>query len=157
MSKKEEFPLLKGTIELPYSWAIGPAAAKFFDEFKKNKRIMGTQCSTCNRILVPARAFCPRCFTDTEEWIQVSDEGTLRTFCITYYSFPGQPTEPPYAVGIIELDGADTGITHYIGGVDLTDVKEATKKIKVGIRVKAIWKDNREGTIHDIKYFKPVE
>jgi len=157
MGGKEESAVLEGRIELPYRWVMGPSATRFFRELKDNRRIMGTRCPKCKRVLVPARGFCPRCFVETTDWVEVSDKGRLRTYCITYYSFPGQPREPPYAVGIIDLDGADTGMTHYVGGVDLSDVEKAAREIRVGMRVQAVWKEKREGNIHDIEYFKPIK
>jgi uncharacterized OB-fold protein len=49
----------------------------------------------------------------------------------------------------VKLDGADTGMVHFIGEVKPAD-------IKIGMKVKAVFKDKREGNILDIKYFKPV-
>ena len=59
------------------------------------------------------------------------------------------PKEPPYAYGVIKLDGASTGIVHLIGGVDLN-------KIKVGMKMEPVFKEKREGSILDIDYFKPA-
>ena len=42
---------------------------------------------------------------------------------------------PPYAYGVIKLDGADTGIVHLIGGVDLN-------KIKVGMKMEPVYADD---------------
>lgn len=156
MSEKEELPVLRQKVELPYIWAIGRTGARFFKEFK-NKRIMGTRCPKCNRVLVPARKFCPRCLVDTEEQVEVSDKGRLRTCTICYYSYPGQPRDPPYAIGVIDLDGADTGFMHFVGGVDLSKFEEAKEKLRAGVRVEAVWKEKREGNILDIEYFRPVE
>jgi uncharacterized OB-fold protein len=50
---------------------------------------------------------------------------------------------------VIKLDGADTGLTHIIGEADPSEVK-------IGMRVEAVLKENREGNILDIKYFKPL-
>ncbi|MBI4232407.1 OB-fold domain-containing protein, partial [Candidatus Peregrinibacteria bacterium] len=51
---------------------------------------------------------------------------------------------------VIEIDGASPGmgIMHMISGVD-------PKKVKVGMKVKAVWKSpkEREGAITDIKYW----
>jgi uncharacterized protein len=53
----------------------------------------------------------------------------------------------PFAYGIIKLDGADTGLPHYLGEVEF-------EKIKIGMRVEPIFRKERQGTILDIKYFK---
>ncbi|MEM1538108.1 MAG: Zn-ribbon domain-containing OB-fold protein [Candidatus Nezhaarchaeales archaeon] len=143
-------------LKLPFRWSMGPVATRFFEEFK-NKRIMGTRCPKCRRVLVPARMFCPRCFVDTTEWVEVSDKGTIRTFTIITFSFTGQVRKPPYIVGVIDLDGADVGFTHFIGGVDLSDLEKAAREIKPGMRVQAVWREDRKGEILDIDYFKPIK
>ena len=64
---------------------------------------------------------------------------------------PGiQPQEPPYALGIVKLDGASTGLMHLLGEVEMDS-------IRVGMRVKAVFRDVREGNYLDIRYFKPLE
>lgn len=151
-----ESRIIKGFVSLPYKWAMGPTSTRFYEEFK-NKRIMGTLCSKCKRVMVPARSFCSECFVETTEWVQVSDEGTIRTWVLIDFAYEGQPKEPPYILGIIDLDGADVGLPHFVGGVELDDVDKVAEKVRIGGRVKAVWKEDREGFILDIEYFKPVD
>jgi uncharacterized OB-fold protein len=153
--KSEDLKFVSQTISLPYKWALGPTFTRFFEEFKE-KRIMGTRCPKCKRVLVPARSFCPRCFVRMDEWVKVSDEGKIRTFALINFSYEGQPKTPPYINGVIDLDGADVGFTHFIGGIDLSDPETVKEKVKIGMRVKAVWKEKREGNIFDIEYFKPI-
>jgi uncharacterized OB-fold protein len=44
------------------------------------------------------------------------------------------------------------GIMHMLGQVD-------PQEVHIGMRVKAVWKppDERQGSITDIRYFKPLE
>lgn len=148
--------IIEEEIRLPYKWSAGPIGTRFLEELK-NGRIMGTRCPKCKRVLVPARRFCPRCFVDTPEWLEVGDKGTLRTFTVVNFSYSGQVKNPPYVVGIIDLDGADVGFAHFIGGIDLTNFEKAVKKLKPGIRVQVVWKKKREGNILDIEHFKPIK
>jgi len=135
---------------------MGHTNTRFYEEFK-NKRIMGTRCEKCKRVLVPARSFCSDCFVETKEWVQISDEGTIRTWVLIDFAYEGQPKEPPYIVGVIGLDGADVGLAHFVGGVKLDDVETVARQVRIGGRVKAVWKENREGHILDIHYFKPMD
>jgi len=57
--------------------------------------------------------------------------------------------DAPYPVGIIKLDGADTGMCHLLGEVVPED-------IKIGMRVEAVFQEQRKGNILDIAYFKPA-
>lgn len=150
-----EYPVEEGIISLPYRWALGPVNARFFEAFKQ-KRIFGTRCPKCTRVLVPARKFCPRCFVDTAEWVEVKDVGTLRTWALISYAYVAQPKNPPYITAVIDLDGADVGLSHYIGGVEFSNLEKIKTQVRIGMRVRAVWKDQREGRITDIEYFAPA-
>lgn len=154
----EDVRTVTGYICLTYEWTLSPTDVRFFDELK-NGRIMGTKCPECGRVLVPARKFCPRCFVDTTEWVEVSDEGIIETSTLVgeKLQFEGQPMKPPYGLAIIKLDGADVGLSHFIGGIDFSDPEKAMEKMKPGMRVKAVWSEERRGRITDIQYFKPLE
>ena len=137
-------------IKLPYTWHAGKVGSRFYQEIRDNCKIWGTRCEQCERVHLPPRETCPRCFCDMPEWVDVGDIGTLLTYTVVRYAVPGiQPQKPPYAMGIIQLDGASTGFMHLLGEVDLDS-------IGVGMRVKAVFRDQREGNYLDIKYFKPL-
>jgi uncharacterized OB-fold protein len=154
-SQQEEPLIIDGRWDIPDRHTAGRAATRFFRELKDNKRIVGVRCPSCQRVLVPPRGFCERCFVPVDEFVGVEDKGTLTTFTIVYAHFTSLPP-PPYCVGIIKLDGADTGLIHYVGGVDLQDMEAAKKAISVGMRLQAVWRDEREGKITDIEYFRPA-
>lgn len=146
----------KEEISLPYAYALGPANTRFFRGLM-DKKIYGTKCPDCNRVLVPARKFCARCFRELDDWVEVSSTGTVTTWTLINYAYMGQPVKPPYVSSLIQLDGADTSIAHFIGGIDLSDPDAAAKKLSIGMRVKAEWNEERDGRIFDIKYFVPLE
>ena len=140
-----------GQIYIPNTYSAGAVGSRFLIELRDNKRIMGTRCPTCNRVYVPARSVCKDCFGELSEWVEVSHEGTLLTYAVAYQPNPVQPVEPPIAYGIVQLDGADTGLAHMLGEVD-------PAQLKVGMKVKAVFKVEKErvASILDIKYFKPL-
>jgi len=147
--------LFPGRWEIDYKYAAGEYASRFFQGLKE-KKIYGVRCPICRRVLMPPRRFCERDLAEPREWVEVKDEGTLLNFIIVYRKFHGLP-DPPYAIGLIKLDGADEPLLHFIGGVDLSSPHRALKKLRPGIRVKAVWAEERRGTILDIKYFEPLE
>lgn len=150
MTKKEEEAVILSTrIVLPFSYSVGRTASRFFIELRDNKRIMGTKCPNCGRVLMPPRRYCGKCLTEAGEWVEVGDKGTLVAYTVLYRSSSNLPKKPPFAYGIIKLDGADTNLVHILGEVDLD-------KIKPGMRVQAVFKDQREGNILDIDHFKPI-
>jgi hypothetical protein len=74
------------------------------------------------------------------------------TYTSVHYSFGReyQPMDPPYLLGIIRLDGADTGLCHFLG-------ETSFEELRVGMKVEAVFKENREGNILDIAYFRPIK
>ncbi len=132
-----------------YTRYAGRTGSRFLIELRDNKKIMGTKCPVCGKVYVPARSLCYVCFKPMDQWVEVSTEGTLMSYTLVYQSEPSYPVKTPFAYGIIKLDGADTGFAHIIGEVNPTN-------LKIGMRVKAVFKDKRVGSILDISHFKPV-
>jgi len=156
MMAEERLDIVAGTVSLPYTWSTGPTLARFLEGLKGGK-ILGTRCPQCQRVLVPARLFCPRCFVDTTQWVEVADRGRLRTFTIVNYTYEGQPKPPPYVIANIDLEGADVGFLHFVGGIDLSDLSAAAQRLRPGLPLKAVWRQERQGRITDIEHFAPAE
>ena len=138
---------ITGKISIPFSYAAGVAASRFFDGLK-NGKILGTKCPSCRRVLVPARSFCADCYVDTSEYITLTSSGTLITWAENADAIGGyDETE----IGIIKLDGADTGFVHRIKISD-------GKNLEIGDRMEAVFKpvSERQGALDDILYFQPI-
>lgn len=135
-----------------YGWAAGVAVSRYLDELR-NGKIVGRRCGKCRRVVVPPRMFCEWCFRPTDSWVYLEDTGTVNTFAISYIAADATRIKEPIIPAVIEIDGASTGmgILHMLGEVD-------PKSVKIGMRVKAVWKPSGEriGAITDIKYFKPL-
>jgi uncharacterized OB-fold protein len=151
----ERLDIVEGVISLPYRWSTGAVAARFLQALRE-KKILATRCPECKRVLVPARSFCPRCFVDTSEWLELPDRGKLRTYTVVSYSFEGQLLPPPHIIGIIELEGADVGLVHFVGGVDLSDLGKVAEQLPADVAVRAVWREDRAGRITDIEHFAPA-
>ena len=112
-------------INVPYSWWAGDTASKFYLTLRDEKKITGTKCTACNKVFLPPRKVCPLCFTENAEWVNISDEGTVLTFSVARRQLAAIPQDRkvPVIWGLIKLDGADTGITHFIDEVDIAEIK----------------------------------
>lgn len=136
-----------------YAWDAGVAVGRFLEGMKEGK-LLGTKCNKCGRVVIPPRMFCELCFKEADEWVELADTGTVNTFSLCYVTWNMIRVKKPEIPAVIEIDGASEGIgiMHMLGEVD-------PKKVKIGMKVKAVWKPEaeREGSITDIKYFKPVE
>ncbi len=150
--KKGRVLTVKGGPKAEYAWDTGVAIGHYLEELK-NGRIVGRRCDGCHRILVPPRWVCEWCFRPTDAWVQVKDTGRVNTFSICYITWNMIRLETPQIPAVIEIDGATPsgGFLHLLGEVD-------PQKVKVGMKVKAVWKkpEERTGSITDIAYFKPA-
>jgi len=145
----EEEIVYQGRIKVPYTWSVGEYGSRFFYELKENKKFWATRCPKCKKVFIPPRKTCPDCFVPIEEWLEVGPDGSLVTFTIIRYSAQMHPVPAPLAVGIILLDGADTGLVHLIGGVELEEIRS-------GMRVKPVFREQGKGNLLDISYFEPA-
>ena len=151
-SAEGDAPLtVDGHWDFHYTYFAGRAATQFFSELRDNRRIMGTHCPACNRVLVPARGFCDACFVTTGEWREVGEEGYLDTFTILTASFPGLP-EPPAVVGYVTLDGASSAMLNMVEGVDLSDIDAAGEFLLTRPKVHVRFSEKPQGRISDFVF-----
>lgn len=148
---EREIHIVPGRLYVPYQNSLGALASHFFRELRDHKRLLGIKCPSCQKVFMPPRSICPGCFGQLKEWVDLPPTGTLLTYTIVNYTYSTyyQPKEAPYALGIIKLDGADTGMTHLLGEMKFED-------LKIGLKVQAVFREQREGNILDIAYFKPL-
>ncbi len=136
--------------EQPFRWSAGKYASRFLVELRDNKRLVGVRCPKCRKVYVPPKEICDPCFCVMTEPVEVSTQGVIRTYTILRFSFvdpeTGLEKPVPYAYGNVQLDGADTVLSHYIEYED-----EA--QLKIGARVQAIFQEKRKGNMRDIKCF----
>jgi uncharacterized protein len=146
-----ELITIDGNWNFDFKYYAGKSASRFFHELRENRRIMGTRCSKCRRLLVPARSFCDACMERTNEWAEVGPEGTLETFTIITTNFPGLPP-PPIVMAYVTLDGADTALINIVKGVDVSDIGAAAQKLNKLPRVKVKFIDEPKGRITDFSF-----
>ena len=142
--------VVEGKVSIPMTYSAGAVGSRFLIEMRDNKKIMGMRCPKCNTVYVPPRSTCPDCFAELNEWVEVGDKGTVVTYTVAQQPSPVLPVEPPVIYGIIQLDGAGSGFVHMLGEVK-------PEELKIGMKVKAVFKEERTASILDIKYFKPLK
>lgn len=141
---------------LTYNHSAGEVGTRFFNNVQKHGQITGTVCPSCDRVLVPPRAFCDRCHLSTDGWREVGPAGVIETYTVVYQRFPQLP-EPPYAIAYVTLEGADTAILNFVRGLDLEDPAEVSHCLRPGTPVVASFLPDheREGSVLDF-WFEPV-
>jgi uncharacterized OB-fold protein len=142
-----------------YAWDTGVGIGAYLAGLKRGV-ILGARCGHCRKIVVPPRTVCEWCFRPMAEYVPLKDTGVVNTFSLCYVTWDVKRISEPEIPVVIMLDGASAlsetsvvmgGIMHKLGEVD-------PQKVKIGMRVQAVWKPEaeREGAITDILYFKPV-
>jgi uncharacterized OB-fold protein len=122
--------------------------------------LTGNRCPACDKVFVPPRPHCPRCFTACEHWLVLPDEGVVTAFVIVNVPFSGQEVGIPYVLADVRIDGADGTFLHLVGSRG-SDGKLAQPEggAHVGMRVRAIWRSpaERRGLLNDdIDHFEPT-
>ncbi|MEE2961650.1 MAG: Zn-ribbon domain-containing OB-fold protein [Myxococcota bacterium] len=140
----------KSPTSIGYTIRSGAASGGFLRSIKEGK-IVGMRCPETRKVYVPPRGPSPTSGLLMTEEVEVSDRGIITTFCEVNVPFEGQALEIPYVAASILLDGADIPMLHLIGECTPTE-------IRMGMRVKAIWKDESEWghTTENILYFVPT-
>jgi hypothetical protein len=134
-----------------YVYTLGRAGEKFFREIM-NGTILGAPCASCHVIYVPPRTYCERCFAHLEDhYIDVGIKGTVHTFTQCYEAYDGARKETPTIVAMVRINGTQGGLVHWLGEIDFEEVY-------IGMPVEAVFKPkkDREGSILDIKHFRPA-
>ncbi len=130
-------------------YTYGLAGEKFFRTIKDEGHILGTHCPECDITYVPAAAFCERCLGKLEEWVDVGTIGDIVTYTFIYVGLDGKPLDKPEMIAFIRL--GDGGIIHRLGEIE-------PEQVEIGLMVEAVFKPKtrREGSILDIRYFRPA-
>jgi len=69
-----------------------------FWEGLKNRKLLAPKCKDCGEVFFPPRGFCPKCFSENIEWVELSGKGKLHSWTEVHYLTP-----KPYILGVIEL------------------------------------------------------
>ncbi len=147
----QEILVMDGRIKVPYLWSAGEIGTIYLNSLKDEKKFLGTRCHACNIVYHLPRRNCPDCFEECAEWVELGDAGTLQSFTVVKQHHPQlSPLPLPFGYGIIKLDGADTGFVHLLH-------EFAGQQLEIGSRVSAVFADERQASILDCRYFRPVK
>jgi uncharacterized protein len=135
-------------LEYPYTRSVGPVIGRFLGALKDG-RLEGVK-TRDGRVLVPPLEYDPETGEPvTDEWVEVAQSGVVTTWAWLTEPRSNNPLQKPFAWALIQLDGADTGMLHCV------DAEES--QMRTGMRVRARWREEREGLIADIECFEAAE
>lgn len=150
MSEPKPVKAIVTPTRLEYEYTATGSHAEFLENLAQG-RLIGRRCPRCQKVYVPARGSCPRCGIETAETVEVSDRGTVTTFCVVRVPSENIDVKLPYVAAHILLDGADLPVFALIQECEVEDVR-------IGMRVEAVWapKENWGPTFENIRYFRPT-
>jgi uncharacterized OB-fold protein len=141
-------------LDLHYEHAFGPYYGRLFDEIKTNRRIMGVRAPDGDGVMIPPREICDVTHRKTGTWVELPHTGTVRAMSVIHLEFKGQKQPPPYIYAEIMLDGAVTRLIHNVAGLDMSRAKDL---VKPGTRVRAVWREEKTGSLDDISHFEIID
>jgi uncharacterized OB-fold protein len=149
-SKSQRITKWRGAIPIGSLYTVGVGGQTFFTALKERGELIGTRCSPCGQVYVPARRFCERCFAELLDEVAVGPAGTVRSFSICHVDHENRPLKHPAVFALVQLDGATTVFLHR-----LLDVKDPSG-VGIGSRVTTVIKAKakRTGSILDVEGFR---
>ncbi|MBW1691015.1 MAG: Zn-ribbon domain-containing OB-fold protein [Deltaproteobacteria bacterium] len=151
-SRNIDLRIWEGEFPVRYRYTCGIAAERFFREIKDHGTMKGLRCHECNVVHVPPSIYCDKCFSRLDEWVDVGTRGSLHSFTVSYLNRDGSRREEPTLLGIINIDRTEGALIHRLGEVE-------PLKLEIGMPMEAVFKktEEREGSILDILYFRPIQ
>ena len=132
-------------------------------EVLKQKKLLGSLCPGCGKVIVPLRNLCGRCHRKMDGRKIVSNRGTITCFIVSPPMEKGKLKVlgmDPVETGLIKegeviipvfvkFDGADSNTDTILLNVD-------PKAVHIGMRVKVLWAKEPQGALSDFEGVEPV-
>lgn len=135
-------------IEYPFSRTTGPVVGAFLTALREGF-LVGIKGSD-GRVLVPPTEYDPLTGEDLTTIVEVGPAGTVTTWAWVREPLPKAPLDRPFAWALIRPEGADTAM---LGAVDTGGDPGA---MRTGMTVEPVWREEREGSIHDLACWRPA-
>ena len=132
-----------------FVYTLGHGYEKFFQGLKEGK-IIASRCSKCGLTYLPPRIYCEECLDEVEEFVEVKQNGFIIGYTIQNIDKDGNELEEKIIWALIGFEGIRGGIFHKLEGID-------PDEIYIGMPVKPVFREDRKGSINDIKYFTKIE
>jgi uncharacterized OB-fold protein len=136
---------IEGELPVGFRYTPGVANTAFFEALRDRGVLLGSRCGSCGVTYLPARLFCERCFAELTPDVECGPEGELISWTVCRVDIDDEPLDEPVTVGLVKLDGADTVLMHLL----------QSDEPQIGMRVRAVVREDRAGSILDLAGFAP--
>ena len=154
MSEEKIIVANKGLVRAEFNFWVGQYMDKLYDAMEK-KKLVGNKCPECGYVFVPPRKICGKCNLTLpldQGWVDLPNSGTLLNYTVTPYKInerSDRKVKKPQIIGMIQIDGSNTGIVYRL--LDLEP-----EEVKIGMKLKIEWEEKPKGDPSDIKGFVKV-
>ncbi len=131
-----------------YHYTAGPLGTKWLESLREGV-LKAAKCSRCGIIFIPPKIYCPKCFSEAHDLVDINSEGYIESYTIIYKDNHGRRLEKPEVIALIRFPGVFGGLIHRVS-ID-------PEEIKMGIKVKPLSRKERRGSITDIEVFVKAE
>ncbi|MBW1783318.1 MAG: Zn-ribbon domain-containing OB-fold protein [Deltaproteobacteria bacterium] len=108
-----------------------------FDQYQQGLeqgKFLGVSCKSCNAVIFPPGAVCRDCGSTDLEPIELSGDGTLRTFTVIRVAPEGK--KPPYVVAMAELDEGPWAFGNLVDtNPETADMALIGKRVRLGSHI----------------------
>lgn len=149
-SLPEPVSVMPSPFHMDYTYVAGEGRSLFLKGLA-SRQFLARQCPSCAQTYLPPPEFCSRCLCRLGTPFELDGRGTISTFCIVSFPFPGQAYDPPYVVAHINVRGTGTRLMHLIREVTADEVQ-------IGTEVEPVWVSDDElaPSLASIQYYRPA-
>ena len=147
MSQDSEVLKADFDLNFTYTRTTGPIIGRFFTELR-DRNIVGIKGSN-GKVIVPPTEYDPITAEELSEFVEVSQEGVVKTWCWVNEPREKHPLDKPFGWALIQLEGADTPMLHAVDA-------GSESAMSTGMKVKIRWAEETTGMITDIACFEPA-
>jgi uncharacterized protein len=97
---------------------------------------------------IPPVDWDPETGAEVQGFVRLGDRGVVRSWTWVADPDPGHPLDRPFAWALVQIEGADSAFLHAV------DV-EGEASMRSGMVVRVDWRQERTGSIRDIRAFVP--
>jgi uncharacterized protein len=114
--------------------------ARFYTRLREG-RLSTTRCAKDDLVHWPPRTACPRCHTETLEWIDLPLSGRIYAFSAVLAGAPlGMESDVPFSVGLVDLESSPLRIFGRVEG-------KAWNELRIGETVRVEPYDVGDGRV----------
>lgn len=144
---------VKDSIVNDYVYSYG-GVSRFFRDMMEHSKLTGTKCPKCAKEWCPPRVYCPDCYEKCA-WVELPTTGVVKACTFAYYVPSNYALhkyiDMPYVLALIQIDGTASCLQ------SIVHVEQVVVgSVKAGDKVKAVFREKREGKLTDV-YFVPVK